>query len=555
MKTVNSILIFISVLIFFSCANQLSPGGGPLDTTPPMVIDSYPKSGTVNFDDDHISVAFSEYVDKRSVQEAIFISPAIEGQLEYSWSGKDLDIEFPYGLRDSITYVITIGTDVVDVNNRNHMAGSFTITFATGDKIDIGQVEGKVFAETPAGTMLFAYKNISDTLNPSKSKPDYITQAGTDGKFKLSGLAFGGYKIFAIKDEFRDLKYDIGSDAYGSPNQVVTLTDADTIFTGLDFFLTKDDTLEARIISAVMTDKYHVYVTMSEDIDTSIISAGKFYVVDSAANRTIAPLYAYKGKNNVDLFLVIKDTIPVESRAVLFAKNLIDLNKNITQIDSSELTVSDRPDTNKPGLTQTVPPNRDANAETDEPEFKFTFGDAFNVNAAAKGIVFTDTLKNKVNFTVNKVDDASFVVKPAVKLKPGTDYVIKLDMNYMKDIAGNYYDSVYTYNFTTISGLDFSGVSGAVKADKTLTNMYVILQSAATKDLSYKQRITGGTFNFNRVKPDKYILWGFDDADSSEAYSYGKPYPFKTSEKFSFYPDTLNLRARWPVGDVQFEIK
>lgn len=555
MKIVNNVLIFLSAITLFSCANQLSPGGGPLDTTPPKVIDSYPKSGTVNFDDDHISVAFSEYVDKRSVQEAIFISPAIEGQLEYSWSGKELDIEFPYGLRDSITYVVTIGTDVIDVNNRNRMAESFNITFATGDKIDIGRVEGKIYADDPTGTMLFAYKSISDTLNPSNTKPDYITQAGKDGNFKLPGLAFGSYKIFAIKDEFKDLKYDIGADSYGSPNQIITLTETDSIFMGLDFFLTKDDTAPARIISAVMTDKFHVYVTMSEDIDSSIISSSNFFIIDSTANKILTPVYAYKGKNKTDFFLVIKDTIPVADRAVLFARDLRDLHKNITEADSSELIISDRPDTNKPGLTQVIPPNGERNVDIEGQEFKFIFGDAFDINTAERGINFTDTAKNKISFSIHKIDDASIAIKPSVKLRTATDYIIKLDMNNMKDVAGNFYDSTYTYKFATISGLDFSGVSGVVEADKTKANVHLVLQSTSNKEFSYKQKISNGTFNFNRVKPDKYILWGFNDTDSSKIYTYGKPFPFETSEKFYFYPDTLNLRARWPVGDLQFNLK
>ena len=108
MKNVNYLLLLASAFILYSCANQLPPGGGPVDTDPPMIIDSYPADRTVNFDDDHIAVTFSEYVDKRSVQEAVFISPAVEGQLEYNWSGRTLELEFPYGLRDSITYVIRI---------------------------------------------------------------------------------------------------------------------------------------------------------------------------------------------------------------------------------------------------------------------------------------------------------------------------------------------------------------------------------------------------------------------------------------------------------------
>jgi hypothetical protein len=398
--------------------------------------------------------------------------------------------------------------------------------------------------------------NTSDTLNPSTTKPDYITQVGKNGHYKLSGMAFSDYKIFAIKDEYRDLKYDIGADTYGAPSQIIKLTETDTIFTGMNFYLTKDDTLKPRILSAVMTDKFHVYVTMSEDIDSSVIESGRYRIMDSTANKEIAPLYAYRGKNNADLFLVIRDSIPVENRAVLYANNIKDINKNITQRDIAELIVSDRADTNKPGIAQTIPANRSNTAEITGQEFKFIIGDAFDLNIAEKGINFTDTMKNNIRYNAKKIDDATLVITPDEKLKAGTDYIIKITMNNLKDIAGNYYDSVFTYKFTTITGLDFSGVSGKVVADKTLTNIYLVLQSAAKDGEVYKQRLgESGTFNFDRVKPDKYLLWGFDDADGDGEYSYGKPFPFKTSEKFSYYPDTLNLRARWPVGDVEFKLK
>jgi len=50
-------------------------------------------------------------------------------------------------------------------------------------------------------------------------------------------------------------------------------------------------------------------------------------------------------------------------------------------------------------------------------------------------------------------------------------------------------------------------------------------------------------------------MWAYLDADSSRSYTYGSIKPFKPAEKFSFYPDTLDLKARWVQSDLLFEFK
>ncbi|MGE5845890.1 MAG: hypothetical protein ACM34O_04140, partial [Ignavibacteria bacterium] len=62
-------------------------------------------------------------------------------------------------------------------------------------------------------------------------------------------------------------------------------------------------------------------------------------------------------------------------------------------------------------------------------------------------------------------------------------------------------------------------------------------------------------FSFERIEPGKYALWCYLDKDSSGSYSSGWHFPFKHSEEFSVYPDTLNLRARWMQTDLNFKFK
>ncbi|MDO8550115.1 MAG: Ig-like domain-containing protein, partial [Ignavibacteria bacterium] len=308
----NFILLLTSFLLS-TCANQLPPGGGDVDTIPPEIIEVFPTDGTTNYDQDYFEIGFSEYVDKRSVQDAIFISPAIEGEIEYDWSGKYLRVYFPDELKINATYVITIGTDAADYNNKNRMAEAYTLTFSTGNEIDRRIVTGKVYDSKAEDVMIFAYRNdpgfrdkINDTIsNLLAYKPDYISQAGKKGEYKLMGLASGKYRIFAVQDEYRDLLFQPEQDRIGIPFTDIFLAPDDTLFSGLDFFLTSADTTSPRLISAIMTDEYHVLVNLNEEFDSTIIIKDNFHFIDSAAGKITEPLYAYKGNTKATEFVLV----------------------------------------------------------------------------------------------------------------------------------------------------------------------------------------------------------------------------------------------------------
>jgi len=118
-----SLVALFCSLLFLSCAGQMAPTGGPADTTPPTIMETYPTNGTTHFQDNVFRIAFSEYVDKRSVDESIFLSPDL-GELELDWSGTDVEIKFTDSLRANTTYVLTLGTDVKDLRRNVSFAVS-----------------------------------------------------------------------------------------------------------------------------------------------------------------------------------------------------------------------------------------------------------------------------------------------------------------------------------------------------------------------------------------------------------------------------------------------
>ena len=562
--------IFFLLTSFFlsTCANQLPPGGGEIDTIPPEIIEFYPADGTTNYAEDYFKIGFSEYVDKRSTQDAIFISPAIEGEIEYGWSGKYLRVYFPAKLREKTTYVITIGTDVADYNNKNRMAQAFIFTFSTGNEIDRRVVTGKVYDEKSEDVMIFAYRidpalrdKVNDTTgNPLRYKPDYISQAGKKGEYKLMGLAAGKYRIFAVEDKYRDLLFQPEQDRIGIPFNETVLAESDTLYEGLDFFLTSADTTAPRLISAIMTDEMHVLVNLSEEFDlhdgkagSTIIVKDNFHFIDSASGKITLPLYAYKGNTKATEFvLVVTEKFPASANLFVIADTLRDREGNIYQGDFTSVTLGSVADTSKPKLFKTIPPGGSNKADFLNQDFYFFFDDAFNREDVKTGISLTDTLGRGVKFNTLFPDDASLVVTPSQKLEPQKDYIIKIDLSKFKDAAGNSYDSVYQYKFKTINGLDFTGVTGTILNAYFSKNPVLVLDGTGREKKTYKKPVNKNNFSFERVEAGKYFLWCFYDADSSGTYSYGSSNPFQPSEEFLFYSDTLNLKPRWTVTDVNF---
>ncbi len=545
-------IIVFAILVFtlFGCANQLPPSGGEIDRIPPKIIECYPKSGTTNFSDDHISFTFSEYVDKRSAKDAIFISPKIEGEIEYDWSGTTLEISFPkYSLLPKTTYSVTVGTDVKDINHGNNMAKAFTLCFSTGDKIDNGTIKGKVYADKPQGVLIFAYKESSGRTNPLKYKPNYISQTGKDGSFSIGGLAEDDYKIFAIEDKFRDLLYNIGEDDYGVPFKNISITAEDSLITDVNFFLTRQDTVAPQMQDVTMTDNHHIRLKFSEPIDSSKLTSKNFFIFDSTSQNKFSIDYWFAKRNKpLEYFLAFKDTLNSTHENYLVLENLFDKAGNKITHEEIPLAVNEKPDTVAPQVT-TLFTKYENKLNPFDPSVFISLNDATDTNKAKKGIsVFDkDSTEQKVYLTFF---NSATVKIDFEKVKSNAQYVIAFNLKYFKDVAGNFSDTVITKTVVSLNKLDFSGAEGTVKTNSK-NPVVVTLEKTDDKNISYSETLVQKlNFNFKSVIPGKYILWVFEDRNKNGKYDYGKVFPFSLSEKFKFLKDTLNLRARWPVGGI-----
>jgi hypothetical protein len=559
---------FLFLLLFIAgCAGQVAPSGGPVDTTPPTILSTYPANYSTGFNDRRVIIEFDEYVVKSSVEGAIFVSPRID-EIEFDWSGREVEIKFGSPLRMNTTYVINIGSDVVDLRNKNRMAEAFTLAFSTGTEIDRGVISGRVFpmkdADKPEGVMIFGYAlsgRARDTLNPLTHKPDYVTQSGKDGRFTLSHLSLGDYRIVAVRDEFRNLLYDPENDEYAVTSKDIRLTETDTSFAGLNLKLAKEDTTAPRLLKITVVNRNQITAEFSEPLDTATVLPSRFQIVDTLNQRPleVRVVSAILPKTS-EISMVTEEQVP-SAPYRLRVNDVTDLVGIPMHPLANTLGFegSTEPDTVAPVIKSFSIRDSSRGAGVDATLLVY-FSEP--VKAEATEVVsFVDSSKAPFPFAWRWLNAMSMEVKPAKRLQSKAWYSLAVSLRKVWDLNGNRgADTVRVLRFETIDIEQLSSIEGIVvdrSADDSTGGVFVIANNVSRKEAGrYRVNIPRpGRFEITEIPEGQYVLEAFRDRNNNLKYDAGKPFPHIAAERFAVYPDTLKLRARWPLDGVRIELK
>jgi hypothetical protein len=562
------LVVLLPALLALSCANQIPPDGGPVDTVPPKIVSTFPPPYTTHFSGDHIDLEFDKYVDRRSVEESIFISPYV-GKLEFDWSGKEIEISFTEQLRKNRTYVANIGTDVVDLRNHNRMAQAFTLAFSTGDVIDRGAIGGRVYpirpSDPPEGVMIFAYQLADmdpDTLNPQTLKPDYITQTGSNGDFLLQHLGFGAYRIFAVRDQYRNLLYDPEADDFGVTAHDLVLSIADSLHTGITMQLTKDDTTAPRLLKVDPADVNHLQVEFSEPLDTSSSAPVIVSAIDTLTREQLEVFSVYSNPMKPVSYTVVtgkQDSTQIYVLTVEQARDIVGIPIS-PKANSLTFVGASKTDSLLPRITS-VSISDSARGIRLRPVIQVQFSDAVERASLDSAVSFTNASGGNVPMTIDWLSDVLLAVKTQNVLASNAWYRLTLRTYAGKDWAGrSFCDSARVVRFETLDQEALSSIEGIVVDDDPAHSAGPIIVAADVVDAktptSYSSvaRATG-SFAIVGLEEGRYVVRAFRDRNSNATLDCGKPFPFVRSERFGYAPDTLKVRARWPLEGVRIELR
>jgi len=568
-----SVSLLIAVLIvtitLWGCANQQPPEGGPIDLTAPLIIAIYPDSNKLNFNDNKLKLEFDRYVEERTFEESIFISPYV-GTLEFDWSGTEVKITFSEKLRRNTTYVVNIGTDVQDkYRGRMRMAKAYTLAFSTGPDIDRGGIEGFVFPmkkdDAVSGIMIFAYQLDvlnPDTLNPETAKPDFITQTGKSGDFFLHHIPFGNYRIFAIRDEYRNLVYDREVDEYGVPSNSIHISQSDTLAAGVLMQLAKEDTSGPRLVKASILDRNHVIAEFSESIHPSSITLTSFSIADTAERKPLELITVYPDPSKPKSIMAVTQKQDSAKGYYFQVQSVTDSagNKINPLANSVVFQGSPKADTIGPRLVSVSIKDSTQNIDL-QPVFTLIFSSALAKTTSLDFVAILDNNKHQVAVEKKRLSDVLISIKPEQELLNRTWYMLRANLRELHDWKDSTCkDSTKVWRFETLDIEDMSSVEGTVVDSNTIDTvgrLYVTALEIGEKNPnSYIEPAdAAGKFIFPIVAEGHYVFQAFRDRNRNGMYDSGKPFPFIFSERLSPLSDTLKVRARWPLEGVKILMK
>lgn len=214
----------------YSCASTGRPQGGPKDRKPPVLdtLKSTPDQ-QLNVKPKELIFYFDEFVEVKDPIKQILVSPPLTYIPKVDVKGKRVAFKFDEKevLRDQATYTINFGESLVDFHEGNKLE-NFTRVFSTGDFLDSLNIAGTIInAKTfePENEMVvFLYDRLDDTI-VRKEKPFYFAKPDKNGNFLFRNIKADTFRLFAIKDENINYKYDLESERIAFLDTFVILKD------------------------------------------------------------------------------------------------------------------------------------------------------------------------------------------------------------------------------------------------------------------------------------------------------------------------------------------
>jgi len=561
-RSIFCVITGISLLLLASCARQAMPPGGPEDRTPPRIVGTVPPNGATHVSTStSIQLTFSEKVEQKSIENALFLAPAPKNPFRLKWHGKTLSLILPNSLLLNQTYLVTIGTGVRD-RHGNPMRESFTLAFSTGAHLDNGKITGRVFNKGSArGIRIWGYLlRLTSAPDPTTDPPQYVTQCDARGRFRLQNLSPGNYRLFAVNDKDRNRRYDPGYDAIGFPTRNASLTPRDSTDGPLFFRVTVQDTTRPEIVSAFATDARHMQIRMSEPVDSiDAKNPNNFFISISKEkpSQTLALQMSYRSFLNPNQIILVTAPQDSSKNYVLKLRSIHDRAGNlISASDSITVHGSARPDTLPPQVVRIFPADS-AKAVLPDDILSCTFSEAIDTLRADSILLLQNANGDTIPGQTIWLQPDVLHFKPRQSLRGNQFYRWHLLSQHIFDRAGNPLKVDSLKIFQVVPEDTLSEIAGAVQDADSLATGPIFLRLSQTNPPHLKKSLKldqPGTYRFKNIFPGSYRISAFRDKDKNGTFSPGQLKPFRFSERFFFYPDTILVRSRWPNEGNDFQL-
>lgn len=563
-RKLNQRQLFLLAVILLAgsagCAKEGMPPGGPVDQEAPLVVEVYPDPGSTNVNrGETIVFRFSESMDHRSTERALFFTPDIGPTLRVEWRGRELRLIPKELLRENTTIVITLGADAADMQ-RNRLGKVTTLAFSTGPVLDQSSVGGFVVenGRFVSGAWIWIYPvgndpEINSRANPALiSEPDgtiplYITQADDSGRFEQSNMSEGIYRVFAFRDSDRNGIYNLDSDPLAIPPFDVKCWEEDIPVKGLMLNLALRDTTGPALRSASAPNSDFVNLRFTEPPAEGILPAVAFepYTEEGdvkSSEDTVNVIRGYFSLNSPATLIVHVEGLQPGTR---YQANLLEVSDalgNPGRAASRPITFSvpAQSDTTRPVVTETTPADSSLSLNQGA-KIRLTFSTEIDTSGLEQWILSgQDTIGLESNWLDAR--NVELVVLDPVIPDVLFELLIKSDsLRSWTGLSGppEDYSAVWRSIRPVGKGTLKFRVEGRPLPPQGRYRIILEGMGSGTTPRTVLELAAPGELKTPDLPVGPYWVWGYADTDGNGVVDIGSLDPFRPAEEVGVISDTL----------------
>ncbi|GAA3595975.1 Ig-like domain-containing protein [Flavivirga amylovorans] len=528
-KTLSNfiLVVFLSVL-FINCANRGTPGGGPKDETPPVILKSNPENYSTNFTGNEIKVYFDEYVKIKDLQKQLIISPPMNTQPEVTPLGgasKYITIKIYDTLQPNTTYAFNFGNSIAD-NNEGNPYPYYRYVLSTGDYIDSLSVKGNIVDAVktePETFVSVALYEVDSTFSDSivyKENPRYVTNTlDSLTTFSIDNIKEGKYMLVALKDNNGDNKFQQKTDQIAFLQDFIEVP-SDTIYTlklfseDLDFKATRPRLISGEKIAFGYEGDYKgMTINMLSE------TPPEFEYRITKDQKTDSLNYWYKPRLEVDslLFKVTHPTIQDEE----FIVRISEQKRDSLVIEASPSGIIRKDESFKiSGSTpfSTIDTSKITLIDKDSTQIAFTTD--------------FDTITNTYAFNFDKTEDNA--------------YNMQILPEAFVDFFDDKNDSL-SYSLKTKKASEY----GYVRFTLVNAKYPVVIQlTNKDGDVQFEQFVENSDpVDFLNLSPKIYNIRVIHDANGNKKHDTGSYLKIIQPERVSHFKE-IEIRADWGISET-----
>ena len=513
--------LILLALVFVGCAKRGTITGGTKDTIAPILVRSFPKNGTVNFNQKEIKLYFDEYVKLKDVNKQLVVSPPMNNAPEItpSSASKFITIRLRDTLKPNTTYSLNFGQSIQD-NNESIPYPQFKYVFSTGSYIDSLTVQGRIkdaLENKPDNFVNVMLYEMDDKYNDSiiyNEKPRYVTNTlDSLTSFKIENVKAGKYLLVAVKDQNKNYKFDPKTEKIAFYQEPVTVPSTENYALSLfrenaKFKATKPYQVSGnRAVMPFEGDAKNVKFTLKNGDEMLPVIATKFPEKDSV-QLWFKPVKADSLNLSVE-----KENY---SKSFVFKiKNQKKDSINFKPVQSSTLALRE---------TYTIVSNTPL------------------VKIDAAKMSLSDKNKAPVAFTT-EYDDYNQKLKFNFKKEPLEKYTLQLLPGALTDFNESVNDTL-NYKFSTKNTSEYGYMKVKLKNAKSFP-VIVQLTDAKGKVLAEEYSENSETVEFFALEPNTFTIRVIYDTNKNKVWDTGNFLEKRQAEEVIYLPEPVTVRSNW----------